>query len=183
MKKLAVLVSGTGSLLEAMLKDDIPIAYIAADRMCRGFDIGTLAHIETDIIPRSFGSDFDRVAYTVKVRDRMRSKGIECVAMAGFMTIFSAEMFLCYKGLILNTHPSLLPAFPGAHAVRDALRAGVTQTGCTVHVATAELDAGPILARAVVPVEPGDTEVALHERIKGAERVLYPRVIRQQLAL
>jgi phosphoribosylglycinamide formyltransferase-1 len=78
---------------------------------------------------------------------------------------------------ILNTHPALLPAFPGWHGVRDALAAGVAETGCTVHLATLEMDAGPILAQQVVPVLPGDTEESLHERIKVAERALYPATV------
>jgi phosphoribosylglycinamide formyltransferase 1 len=82
---------------------------------------------------------------------------------------------------VLNTHPALLPAFPGWHAVRDALAYGVKVTGTTVHVATGEVDAGPILAQEAVPVEPGDTEETLHERIKVVERRLYPATIRQFL--
>jgi phosphoribosylglycinamide formyltransferase-1 len=82
---------------------------------------------------------------------------------------------------VLNTHPSLLPSFKGAHAVRDALAAGVKVTGCTVHVATAEVDAGPILAQEAVPVLPGDDEATLHERIKAVERRLYPATIKELL--
>ena len=77
----------------------------------------------------------------------------------------------------MNTHPALLPAFPGWHGVRDALAAGVPETGCTVHLATLEMDAGPILAQEVVPVVPGDTEATLHERIKIVERTLYPATV------
>jgi phosphoribosylglycinamide formyltransferase-1 len=87
-------------------------------------------------------------------------------------------MFDAYDGRVLNTHPSLLPAFQGAHAVRDALEHGVKVTGCTVHVATMELDDGPILAQEPVPVLPGDDEPTLHERIKVVERRLYPDTIR-----
>jgi phosphoribosylglycinamide formyltransferase-1 len=83
---------------------------------------------------------------------------------------------------ILNTHPALLPAFPGWHGVRDALAAGVAETGCTVHLATLEMDAGPILAQAVVPVLADDTEETLHERIKVAERELYPATVAWALA-
>jgi phosphoribosylglycinamide formyltransferase-1 len=82
---------------------------------------------------------------------------------------------------VLNTHPALLPSFKGAHAVRDALAAGVRVTGCTVHVATAEVDAGPILAQEAVPVLPGDDEATLHERIKVVERRLYPATIKELL--
>ncbi|HUO49260.1 MAG TPA: formyltransferase family protein, partial [Acidimicrobiales bacterium] len=86
-----------------------------------------------------------------------------------------------YPGRILNTHPALLPAFPGWHAVRDALAAGVGVTGCTVHVATLEVDAGRVLAQEEVPVLPGDTEAALHERIKQVERRLYPATVKAVL--
>jgi phosphoribosylglycinamide formyltransferase-1 len=98
--------------------------------------------------------------------------------MAGFGTIFEKTMFDAYEGRILNTHPALLPAFPGWHAVRDTLAAGVKITGVTVHVATLEVDAGPILAQAAVPVLPDDDEDSLHERIKEVERQLYPDTIK-----
>ncbi|HET6874315.1 MAG TPA: formyltransferase family protein, partial [Acidimicrobiales bacterium] len=90
-------------------------------------------------------------------------------------------IFDVYPGRILNTHPALLPAFKGWHAVRDALAAGVKVTGTTVHVATEEVDAGPILAQEAVYVEEGDTEATLHERIKAVERRLYPETIRRFL--
>jgi len=98
--------------------------------------------------------------------------------MAGFGTILAPDIFSVYPGRILNTHPALLPAFKGWHAVRDALAAGVKVTGCTVHVATEVVDVGPILAQEAVPVEPGDSEDSLHERIKVVERRLYPQTIR-----
>jgi phosphoribosylglycinamide formyltransferase-1 len=88
-------------------------------------------------------------------------------------------MFDAYDGRVLNTHPSLLPAFRGAHAVPEALAAGVKVTGCTVHVATLEVDSGPILAQEAVPVLEGDTAESLHERIKAVEHRLYPETIRR----
>src|SRR4029450_10458835 len=94
--------------------------------------------------------------------------------MAGFMTVFDKPVFDAFDGRILNTHPALLPAFKGAHAVRDALEHGGKGDGCTVHVATMELDDGPILAQEAVPVLPDDTVESLHERIKVVERQLYP---------
>ena len=101
--------------------------------------------------------------------------------MAGFGTILGPDIFSVYPGRILNTHPALLPAFKGWHAVRDALAAGVKITGCTVHVATEIVDEGPILAQEAVVVEAGDTEATLHERIKSVERRLYPETIRHFL--
>jgi phosphoribosylglycinamide formyltransferase-1 len=97
--------------------------------------------------------------------------------MAGFGTVVPA-LPAAYPGRVLNTHPALLPAFKGWHAVRAALDAGVKVTGMTIHVATAEVDDGPILAQEAVPVLPGDTEESLHERIKQVERRLYPATIR-----
>jgi phosphoribosylglycinamide formyltransferase-1 len=98
--------------------------------------------------------------------------------MAGFGTVLDEPIHSAFPGRILNTHPALLPAFPGWHAVEDALAAGVTETGTTVHVATLAMDAGPILAQQAVPVHPDDTVATLHERIKVVERALYPATIR-----
>jgi phosphoribosylglycinamide formyltransferase-1 len=98
--------------------------------------------------------------------------------MAGYGTILEKPIHDAYEGRILNTHPALLPAFPGWHAVEEALQHGVKITGCTVHLATLEVDAGPILAQEAVPVLPDDTVESLHERIKAVERRLYPETIR-----
>jgi len=98
--------------------------------------------------------------------------------MAGFGTVLAQPVHDAFPGRVLNTHPALLPAFPGWHAVRDALAAGVAETGTTVHVAHLEMDTGPILAQAAVAIRPDDTEATLHERIKAVERTLYPATIR-----
>lgn len=102
--------------------------------------------------------------------------------MAGFMTILSPSIFEDFPGRVINTHPSLLPSFKGAHAVTDAMRFGVKVTGCTVHVATAAVDDGPILAQRAVDIRPDDTEDTLHERIKSVEWQLYPQVLSDILA-
>ena len=102
-------------------------------------------------------------------------------AMAGFGTVLAAPIHDAFAGRILNTHPALLPSFPGWHGVADALDAGAEVTGCTVHLATLEMDAGPILAQGEVPVMPDDTVDSLHERIKAVERVLYPETIKAAL--
>ncbi|MFA6190523.1 MAG: phosphoribosylglycinamide formyltransferase [Candidatus Staskawiczbacteria bacterium] len=183
MKRLAVFVSGIGSLLEAMIKDGLDIDLVLTDRECRGQDIAVGAGIGLLTINRSeFGlrRDFDRFTYTHEVTRMLRVYGIDFIAMAGFMTVLHPYIFKQgFKGRILNTHPALLPAFKGDHAVRDALACGVKVTGCTIHIATEELDAGKILAQEAVPVLPDDTEATLHERIKQVERVLYPRTIRE----
>jgi phosphoribosylglycinamide formyltransferase-1 len=125
----------------------------------------------------TFGSDFDRAGYTDRVVEALERHAIDVVAMAGFGTVLSAAVFDRYPGRVLNTHPALLPAFKGWHAVRDALAAGVKVTGTTVHIATEEVDDGPILAQEAVPVLDGDDEAGLHERIKAVERRLYPETI------
>jgi phosphoribosylglycinamide formyltransferase-1 len=137
------------------------------------------AGIPVEVVEReSYGPGFDRQAYTHRVIDALKRHQIDVIAMAGFGTILAPDIFSVYPGRILNTHPALLPAFKGWHAVGDALAAGVKVTGCTVHVATEQVDDGPILAQEAVVVEAGDTETTLHERIKSVERRLYPETIR-----
>jgi phosphoribosylglycinamide formyltransferase-1 len=157
----------------------VAVELVVADRPCRALEIAEAASVPAVLVERaSFGADFDRDAYTDEVVDVLDKYDIELVVMAGWGTIFGASMFDAFEGRILNTHPALLPAFKGWHAVRDALAAGVKVTGCTVHVATAEVDDGPILAQASVEVLPGDTEATLHERIKDVERELYVATIK-----
>lgn len=180
---IAVFVSGTGSNFEAMLESGVPIALVLADRPCRALEVAASAHIPTALLERtSFGKGFDREVYTLQVLETLHAHSIGLVAMAGFMTILSKTLFNEYGNRILNTHPSLLPLFKGDRAVKDALEAGATETGCTIHIATADLDAGPIVAQKKVPVLPNDTVETLHERIKVEERTLYPKVLKQILS-
>lgn len=181
--KTAVLASGSGTLLDAILADGIPVELVVVDRPCPATDVAERHGVRAVVHERtSFGPSFDRDAYTAEVTAVLRDAGIELVAMAGFGTIFSAPIHDAYPHRILNTHPALLPSFKGWHAVDDALAHGVKVTGCTIHVATLEMDAGPILAQEAVPVLPGDTVESLHERIKAVERTLYPATIRAVLA-
>ncbi|HVX16781.1 MAG TPA: phosphoribosylglycinamide formyltransferase [Acidimicrobiales bacterium] len=181
--RLAVLVSGSGTILEAFLEAGLPVALVAADRACRGLEVAERAGIGHVLVERdSYGPDFDRGAYSAQMAGVLDEAGIDLVVMAGFGTIFSEPMHERFGGRILNTHPALLPAFPGWHAVRDALAAGVKVTGCTVHVAGLEVDTGPILAQEAVEVRPDDTEATLHERIKEVERALYTTTVREVLA-
>jgi phosphoribosylglycinamide formyltransferase-1 len=176
------LASGTGTNLDAILSAGIPVAVVVVDRPCRATEVAAAHGVASELVERtSYGQDFDRVAYTNRVIDVLEAHGVDLVVMAGFGTIFEKPIFDVFDGRILNTHPALLPAFPGWHAVRDALAAGVKVTGITVHVATLEVDAGPIIAQEAVPVLPGDTEETLHERIKTVERRLYPATIRRIL--
>jgi len=177
-----VLASGSGTILEAILATDLPVHLVAADRPCRALDVAACAAIATVLVDRSdyggFGGGFDRERYTRAVADALVAAGVDVVVMAGFGTVLAQPVHDAFPGRILNTHPALLPAFPGWHAVRDALAAGVTETGTTVHVAHLEMDTGPILAQASVAIRPDDTEESLHERIKAVERTLYPATIR-----
>ena len=152
------------------------------DRSCRALEVADAAGIPAVLVDRAafggFGPEFDRHAYTAAVTGSLHDGAIDVVALAGFGTVLAEPIHDAFPGRILNTHPALLPAFPGWHAVRDALAAGVGETGTTVHIATVEMDAGPVLSQAAVPVLPGDTEASLHERIKEVERTLYPATIR-----
>ncbi len=176
--RIAVLASGSGTLLEAILEAELPVGMVLADRPCRAVGIAEAAGIRAVTIERTeFGHSFDRDSYTAQVVTELADFHPELVVMAGYGTILGAAMHAAYPGRILNTHPALLPSFIGWHAVRDALAYGVKITGCTVHIATLEVDAGPILAQEAVPVLPGDDESTLHERIKIVERRLYIETI------
>jgi phosphoribosylglycinamide formyltransferase-1 len=180
--RIGVLASGNGSLLEAMLAAGLPVCVVLADRPCAASAIATSADVPSVLVERtSFGESFDRTAYTARVVDALAEHAVDLVVMAGFGTVLGPALFDAHPGRVLNTHPALLPAFPGWHAVRDALAHGVRVSGCTVHVATPEVDHGPILAQEAVPVVPGDTETTLHERIKTVERRVYVQTIRQIL--
>jgi phosphoribosylglycinamide formyltransferase-1 len=177
----AVLASGEGTILEAILGASIDVAVVATDRPCRAVEIATHAGTEAITVDRhdfgGFGPGFDRQGFTDVLAAELQARGVDLVSMAGFGTVLAASFFEAFGGRVLNTHPSLLPAFRGWHAVRDALAAGATTTGCTVHLATEQLDDGPILRQVRVEIEPDDDEPRLHERIKSVERELYPATI------
>ncbi len=176
--RIGVLASGGGSNLEAILRAGLPVVAVVVDRPCRATAVAEAAGVPARVVPRRP----DRVAFTHEVVDALAEHDVDVVVMAGFMTILDKPIFDAYDGRVLNTHPSLLPSFRGAHAVEDALAAGVKVTGCTVHVATLEVDSGPILAQEAVPVLEGDTPETLHERIKEVEHRLYPETIRRFIA-
>jgi phosphoribosylglycinamide formyltransferase-1 len=176
--RVGVLASGGGSILEAMLERSLPVVAVVVDRPCGATDVAARAGVTATVVERDdFGPTFDRAGYTKRVVAALDEAGVDLVAMAGFGTILDGIIFDSYAGRILNTHPALLPSFPGWHGVEEALAYGVKVTGCTVHVATAEVDAGPIVAQEAVSVLPGDTVDSLHERIKAVERRLYPDTV------
>lgn len=184
--RLCVLVSGSGTILDAMVQADVSVDVVASDRPCRGLDVARGAGLDAVLVDRrdfgGFTAAFDRDAYSVALADALVARGIDLVAMAGFGTVLTGSFHRAFPGRVLNTHPSLLPAFKGWHAVAATLAAGVHETGCTVHVATEALDDGPILAQRRVPVLAGDDEASLHERIKTVERGLYPAVVASVMA-
>jgi phosphoribosylglycinamide formyltransferase-1 len=182
---VAVLASGSGTILEALVAAGVPVSVVLADRPCRALEVARDAGVPGVLVDRrargGFGPGFDRWRYTSDVVAALVPYAPDLVAMAGFGTVLDQPVHDAYSGRILNTHPALLPAFPGWHAVADALAAGVPVTGCTVHVATLAMDAGPVLAQETVEVDPGDTVETLHERIKRVERSLYPSTVLRAL--
>ena len=181
--RLAVLASGTGSILHAILDNGLPVVLTVADRPCRALDIAAEASVPTELVDRSnwggFGASFDREGFTRELTSVLQAHDVDLIAMAGFGTVLAEPIHDAYPMRILNTHPALLPMFPGWHAVEDALEAGVTETGCTVHYAVLETDTGPVVTQQSVAVLPDDTKETLHERIKQVERSLYPSAIRR----
>jgi phosphoribosylglycinamide formyltransferase-1 len=176
--RIGVLASGTGTILQSLIDAGLSITAVVVDRPCAATAVAEGAGLPGLLVERSsFGATFDRAAYSKDVAAVLTDRGIELVAIAGFGTVLDPVFFEAFPDRVLNTHPSLLPSFKGWHAVEDALAAGVKVTGCTVHIATAEVDAGPILAQEAVSVLPGDDVATLHERIKAVERRLYPDTI------
>lgn len=179
--RIVVMVSGSGTNLQAVLdavregRIDVEIAAVGADKPCTGLERAREAGVETFLVRP--GDHPDRTRWNRALQEAVAAREPDRIVFAGFMRIVDAEFVEAFAGRIVNTHPSLLPSFPGAHAVRDALAHGVKVTGVTVHEVVADVDAGPILAQAAVPVEEGDTEAQLHERIKAAERELLVRTL------
>lgn len=176
-RRVVVLVSGAGSNLAALLAAHDDAAYgarvvgVVSDRAAAGgLDIARAAGIPTAVVaPRDFD---DRTGWDRGLADTVAIFRPDLVVSAGFMRILGAGFLARFPARVLNTHPALLPAFPGAHGVRDALAYGVKVTGCTLHVVDAGVDTGPIVAQVAVAVGAHDDEPALHERIKVAEREL-----------
>jgi phosphoribosylaminoimidazolecarboxamide formyltransferase/IMP cyclohydrolase len=174
--RLVVLASGSGTLLQALLDAaadaDYPaeVVAVAADRDATAVDRGARAGVPTAVVRPTEHPDRD--AWNRALLAAVRAHEPDLVVCAGFMRILGPDFLDGIGCPIVNTHPALLPSFPGAHAVRDALAHGVKITGTTVHLVDAGVDTGPILAQEAVPVRPGDTEAELHERIKNSERRL-----------
>ncbi len=176
---IAVLISGRGSNLGRLLEMEPESAYrvvvVIADRDAPGFEWAEKHDVPTRIV--RWSDHANRESFTASICDEIEAFACELVVLAGFMRILAPVAIERFPDRIVNVHPSLLPDFPGAHPVEDALEAGVDETGVTVHVVVEDVDAGPILAQRSVPILPGDTVALLHERIQEQEHDLYPQVV------
>ncbi|AZS36027.1 Phosphoribosylglycinamide formyltransferase [Microbacterium lemovicicum] len=183
MLTVAVLISGTGSnlraLLDAAAHEDYParIVVVGADREADGFAHAEAHGIPTFLVP--FRNFADREDWGRELADQLRTWSPDLVVLSGLMRLLPADLVAEWSPRIINTHPAFLPEFPGAHGVRDALAAGVDRTGASVIVVDAGVDSGPILAQDRVPIRVGDDEHALHDRIKPVERRLLIDVVRR----
>jgi phosphoribosylglycinamide formyltransferase-1 len=176
-----LLASGAGTLAQCVIDSasgvDRPyrITALVSDRDCEAVDRARRAGLPTAVV-RPVDHP-DRAAWDSALADAVAGFEPAWVVSAGFMRILGAEFLERFAGRVLNTHPALLPAFPGAHAVRDALAYGVTVSGCTVHLVDAGVDTGPVIDQRAVIVLPEDTEATLHERIKVVEREMLVDVL------
>ncbi|MFZ1362845.1 MAG: phosphoribosylglycinamide formyltransferase [Candidatus Nanopelagicales bacterium] len=185
-RKIVVLVSGTGTILQSLIDaerdsavaTDYKIIAVGADKP----DIEGLARAERAGIPTFVVNPLkssSRVEWDQALAERLSDYRPDWVVSAGFMRILGPQVLRKFPNRIINTHPSLLPSFPGAHAIDDALSHGVKVTGCTVHIVDSGVDTGPILAQVAVSVESGDDSETLHERVKQVERKLLIDTINQ----
>jgi len=182
LSRLGILISGRGSnmlaLADAVDQGRIPnaeIALVVSDKAkAEGIDHAAARGLKTRIIERAGRNREEHDRETVAA---LRENGVELVCLAGYMRLLSPYFIDAYRNRILNIHPSLLPAFPGLDAHRQALAAGVTSSGCTVHFVDETLDGGPIIAQRTVPVFPGDTEESLAARILEQEHQLYAEAV------
>ena len=182
--RLAVLISGTGSLLQALLDAAADphypaqvVAVLADTAGAPGLDRARAAGVP--VHPVVLGDYPDRAAWDEALRDALEAVEPDWVVSAGFMRLLGPAVLSAYPLRVVNTHPALLPSFPGAHAVRDALAHGVRVTGSTIHLVDDGVDTGPIVDQRPVMVEPDDDEASLHERIKVVERALLVDVVRR----
>ena len=179
---IAVLVSGSGSNLQSLIdaerRGDLgaTIVGVLADRPdAYGLQRAATAGIPTEMV--DWRSHDDRAEFTTAVCDAVQRMGADAMVLAGFMRILAPEAIDRFPNAIINVHPALLPAFPGAHAIEQAIAEGVKVSGVTVHFVDEAVDHGPIIAQEAVPVLPGDDEITLHQRIQAVEHRLLPAVV------
>jgi phosphoribosylglycinamide formyltransferase 1 len=170
---IGVLVSGEGTNLQALADYGLPIAAVASNRR----DARALSRVDVPTAAFELADFDDRTARDAAMAAWLEEQGVELVVLAGYMHLLTPAFLDAFPGSVVNVHPSLLPSFPGAHAVEEQLAAGVRESGATVHLVDEGVDSGPILAQERVPVLPDDTPSTLHERIKAVEHDLLPRVV------
>jgi len=186
-KAIAVMASGRGSnlkvILESVAAGECPVdvqlvisdkADAAALEIARDADVPHIMHLN----PKDYQ---DRAQFDAACADLIDHHGCQWIVLAGYMRILSSSFVRRFRGRIINIHPAILPAFPGAHAVEDAVSYGVKVSGCTVHLVDEVLDGGPILAQAVVPVLDDDTHDSLHARIQMEEHKIYPATLKRMM--
>jgi phosphoribosylglycinamide formyltransferase-1 len=180
--RIVVLISGSGTNMDALAqaceRGEVPgrITAVVADRECIGLRLAEKRDIPTIVVePDDYA---DREQWNVALRDRVAAEHPDLIVSAGFMRILSPTFVDAFAGRLINLHPSLLPAFPGAHGVRDALAAGVKETGSTVHFIDNEVDHGLIIMQRAVAISDGDDAASLHERIKEVEHRMLPEACR-----
>ena len=194
MKNLVILISGSGSNMQAIVqtarRDDWPgrlqarVAAVISNRPdCSGLQVARALGVATEVVDhRAYAAAPEpRKAFDAALADVIDRHAPDLLVLAGFMRILTPDFVRRFSGRMVNVHPSLLPAFAGLHTHRRAIEAGCRIAGATVHRVTEELDHGPILDQVVVPVLPGDDEVSLAARVLSQEHRMYPRVIAQLL--
>jgi phosphoribosylglycinamide formyltransferase 1 len=185
-RNLGVLISGRGSNLQAIIdatrdgRLDARIALVISNR-ADAYGLERARQADLDTLVRDHKAHPSREAYETMLVNDLRAHGVQLVCLAGFMRLLGATFVNAFPNRILNIHPALLPAFPGLHAQRQAVEHGVKVSGATVHFVDANLDAGPIVLQAAVPVLDTDTEDTLAARILGQEHRIYPEAIRRIL--
>ena len=186
MKRLGILLSGRGSNFEAIADNiesrrlEAEIGLVVSNRPeARGIEVARRHGLSTCVMP---SKGLEREQYDRNLVDELRGAGVELVCLAGFMRLLSAEFCRAFPLRVLNIHPSLLPAFPGLDAQKQALEHGVKVAGCTVHFVDQHLDSGPIVLQAAVPVEDTDTVETLSARILAEEHRIYTEAIRTVLS-
>ena len=174
--RIVVLASGAGTLLQALLDSEIRrlIVAVGSDQpKAPALARARAAGVPTFVVPMAE----DREGWNTDLVEHLQAHEADLVVTAGFMRVLGGPVIEAFENRVINSHPALLPSFPGAHAVRDAVESGVKVTGCTVHIVDKGVDTGPIIAQCPVAVDDGDTVESLHERIKERERRLLVDVL------
>ena len=177
MNRVVVLISGRGSNMQALLEAGLPVVAVVSNRPdAKGLTVAQERGVPTDVVDhRHFP---DRESFDAALLDRVLSYGPDLIVLAGFMRVLTSRFVAPLAGRLMNIHPSLLPAFPGLGTHARALQEGVKIHGCTVHFVTPQLDHGPIIVQAAIPVLPHDTEETLAVRVLQQEHRIFPEAVR-----